>query len=159
MAFNRMRLIGGVGLVLAALAPAALAQDQAKVLEQRQALMKAIGGNMKALNEIARGDRDEGPQDVARRAREINESAKRIAVMFQPEVHIGNVSGDLKTTAKPEIWQEPEKFRGGVAKLDQASLDLAAAADSGDKERIRTAVADLAKTCGGCHEVFRVKKQ
>ncbi len=159
MGFRKSVLFGTVGAVIAALASVAVAQDAAKVLEQRQAMMKAQGGNMKALSEIAKGERTETPQDIARRAREINESAKQIAVMFKPEFHAGNFSGGLKTTANERIWREPEQFTAAANRLELASAQLAMAADAGDQEKIKAAIGDMAKTCGGCHELFRVKKQ
>ena len=145
--------------MLAAAASVAVAQEAAKVLEQRQAMMKVIGGNMKALGEIAKGERTETAQDVGRRAREINEQAKRIAVMFKPEFHAGNVGADLKTTAADRIWKEPEQFTAAANRLELASVQLAAAADAGDQEKIKAAIGEMAKTCGGCHELYRIKRQ
>jgi len=104
------------------------------------------------------GESTEAPEEVARRAREINEAAKRIAALFEPEVHIGNVDGGLKTTANERIWQEPEKFAESAAQLEQASLQLAMAAEAGDNAKIRAAIGDLGKSCGGCHQLYRVKK-
>ena len=158
MTIRKSVLFGGVGLVLVGLASAGFAQEAAKVLEQRQALMKAVGGNMKALGEIAKGERTETPQEVGRRAREINANAKQIAMMFKPEFHTANVTGDLKTTASEKIWKEPAQFSDSSSKLELASAQLATAADAGDQEKMKAAIGELAKTCGGCHELYRVKK-
>lgn len=159
MRIGKSALLGAVGFTLAAFGTTAVAQEAAKVLEQRQALMKAQGGNMKALGEIAKGERTEAPQEIAKRAQTLREDAKQIAVMFKPEFHVGNVSGDMKTTASEKIWAEPEKFTAAANNLELASAKLEEAANSGDQEQIKVAIGGVGKTCGGCHELYRVKKQ
>ena len=159
MQINRTMLFGGMGVVLATLASAAIAQEAAKVIEQRQAMMKVIGGNMKALGEIAKGDRTETPQEIGRRAREVSEQARQIAVMFKPEFHTANVTGGLKTTASEKIWQDPQEFTASANRLELASAQLTTAAEAGDQEKIKAAIGEMTKTCGGCHELYRVKRQ
>ena len=161
MTLIRSVLFGGAIFALAGLTSVAFSQgapEAPQVLQQRQAMMKAIGGNLKALNEISKGERTESMQDVSRRAREVSEAAKQISVMFKPEFHTANVGSDLKTSASEKIWKEPEQFTASANRLELASTQLAAAADANDQEKMKLAIADMAKTCGGCHELYRVKK-
>lgn len=158
MLVKRSVLFAGVALAVAGLASISFAQDAAKVIEQRQAMMKVFGGNMKALSEVAKGEKQATNEEIGKRARDINATAKQISLMFKPEFHVGNVGADMKTTASDKIWKEPEQFTGAANKLELASVDLAAAADAGDQEKIKAAIGAMGKTCGGCHEVYRIKK-
>lgn len=61
------------------------------------------------------------------------------------------------TKAKPEIWTEQAKFKGGNDKLVAETAKLAAAAKTGNLDDLKTAFAATADTCKACHDAFRNK--
>ena len=63
--------------------------------------------------------------------------------------------GDTK--ARPEIWEDPGKFKSAQERLAAAIPKLAAATDSGDKARIKEAFGEAAGACKNCHDNFRAK--
>ena len=60
-----------------------------------------------------------------------------------------------KTDAKAEIWQQPQQFAAGMAEFRQAAAAFHQAAAGGDLTAMKTAHADLGKTCKSCHDRFR----
>jgi cytochrome c556 len=65
---------------------------------------------------------------------------------------------DVKTGALPAIWNEPAKFKEAQDRLQSAVGSLVAASKGGDEGAIKSAIAGVGKTCGGCHENFRQKQ-
>ncbi|MEN3112677.1 c-type cytochrome [Uliginosibacterium paludis] len=59
------------------------------------------------------------------------------------------------TKADPKVFSEPEKFKAAYEKFTAATHGLPAAA--GDLATLKVAVADLGKTCKGCHDDYRMK--
>lgn len=132
-------------------------EDASKAIKARQDLMKSIGGNVKGLKEMLDGKTAETPAQAKERAEAISEAATKIAILFEPEYHISNVT-DIETTAKPEVWTDSEEFAKKADALQEASTKLAMAADTEDMDAIKAAFGDMTKTCGGCHQTYRVKK-
>lgn len=61
----------------------------------------------------------------------------------------------LDSRAKPEIWEEQDKFQAGADKLQQETAKLSSAAKSGDLNAIKAAFGAVAKSCKSCHDSFR----
>ena len=76
-----------------------------------------------------------------------------IASAFRKEITAG------KTDAKPEIWQEWDKFQEAVKTLEQESGQLAEVAQGNDMEAIEAQVKKLAGACGNCHKPYRKPKE
>lgn len=62
-----------------------------------------------------------------------------------------------KTEAKAEIWEQRVEFDKGMTRFNEAARLFQTAAAGGDLQAIRSAHADLGKTCGSCHDRFRLK--
>ena len=62
-----------------------------------------------------------------------------------------------KTDAKAEIWQQRAEFDKGMTAFNEAAKLFQTAAAGGDLQAIKTAHANLGKTCGSCHDRFRTK--
>jgi cytochrome c556 len=69
----------------------------------------------------------------------------------------GFVAGTDKgeTRAKPEIWTEADKFKGGMTKMQDEMSKLNAAAKTGDLAQLKTAFGAAAQTCKACHDNYR----
>ena len=68
----------------------------------------------------------------------------------------GSDTGD--TSARPEIWSQPDKFKAAALKLQDAAAKLAEAARTGNQDTIKTAFGTAANTCKSCHDDFRKKE-
>lgn len=69
----------------------------------------------------------------------------------------GFVAGSDKgeTKAKPEIWTEMDKFKGGMDKLQTETAKLAQLAKTGDMNMIKAQFGETAKSCKACHDNFK----
>jgi cytochrome c556 len=65
----------------------------------------------------------------------------------------GTDKGDTK--AKPEIWAEMDKFRGGATRMQDEMAKLNAAAKAGNLDAIKAAAGEVGKACKGCHDNYR----
>lgn len=59
------------------------------------------------------------------------------------------------TRAKPEIWNEPGKFKEEGDKMQAEAAKLGAAAKSGNLDAIKSAVGNVGGACKSCHDSFR----
>jgi cytochrome c556 len=141
-----------IGAALAAAAGAAPAQDNSRVLKDRQALMRQQGKDLGAIKAFLTGKGDQATAEAA--AANLTETMKKIPSLFPPGS--AAASPDGKYASKPAIWTEWDKFLA-VRNTAAAKADvLLAAVKSGAKPEIQAAFADLGKQgCGACHESFR----
>lgn len=61
------------------------------------------------------------------------------------------------TKARPEVWKDPGKFSAAQERLLSNLPKLAAAADTGDKAKLKEAFGETAAACKNCHDDFRAK--
>ncbi|HEX5509488.1 MAG TPA: cytochrome c [Pseudolabrys sp.] len=120
-------------------------------IAERQKLMKANGKEAKLGVAMTKG---ETPFDLAK--------AKKIFVTFEeaaqkmPGLFPENSKTGEKTTAAPKIWEDMADFKAKFVKLGQDAK--AAEASVKDLATFKTAFAEVGKNCGGCHKVYRIKK-
>ena len=65
----------------------------------------------------------------------------------------GSDSGD--TSAKPEVWSQPDKFKAAAQRLQDATAKLAEATKTGNPDAVKTAFNATSEACKSCHEDFR----
>lgn len=132
---------------------AAIAATASDVIAARQAHYKDIGRAFKTINDQLKT----ASPDLA----VIQANAAIVTRLGQQQnkenwFPAGTQSGQgLQTAAKPAIWQNPADFTAKRADFAKASATYAAIAAKGDLEAIRTATANVGKTCKGCHETYR----
>lgn len=131
-----------------------LAQDKEAAVKERQATMKRQGNDLKAIQNFVKG---EGDQAAAQKAiDDLLAIAPKIPDLFPQGTGIDQVS--IKTGAKPEIWQQWDKFKAIPPVLLSEEQKLAEAIKSGDKQATGAALASTGKNgCGACHNTFRQK--
>ncbi|NOR63990.1 MAG: hypothetical protein GQ535_16085 [Rhodobacteraceae bacterium] len=118
-------------------------------IEQRQAAMKAVGGQMRTLGGMAQG-KVAYDDFAAISALEIMRDA---AMTARPLFPSGTEMG-FETRAKPEIWAEGSEFDAIMGQLI-ANLDAAIAAEPADLASYRPLFGAVAGTCKACHEKYR----
>ena len=79
-----------------------------------------------------------------------------ISSRFPPGTGIGEVP--VKTRAKPEIWQQHDKFLAADKTVMAQIAALDAAVKSGDKPKIEAVFKEVG-FCSACHDTFRAKEQ
>ncbi|HEV2551219.1 MAG TPA: cytochrome c [Stellaceae bacterium] len=132
----------------------AQAQDKEAAIKLRRDTMKRQGDDFKAIADYAKG---EGDQAAAQKAvDDLLALNAKIVDLFPPGTSMADFPG--KTGAKPEIWQQFDKFKTIPAVLKTEEEKLADAVKSGDKAAIGAQVANTGKNgCGACHTPYREK--
>jgi cytochrome c556 len=148
IAATMMLAIAGMG------AGAASAQDKDRIVTERQEAMKQQGREMVAVRNYFQ---DKGDQAAAIAAmNSLQKSVPKVPDWFPAGTGIGEVP--VKTRAKPEIWQEHDKFLTADKTVIGQIATLDAAVKSGDKPRIEAAFKEVG-FCSACHDTFRAKEQ
>ena len=151
MPHSRMALlIGMLGLIL--MLTGAHAQDDEHILGYRQKVMKSMGASMGAIGDILKhklpfaGHIGVHASDISRMSAVIEEA-------FEKEITEG------RTDAKPDVWQDWDKFVAAAETLREEGAKLADIASAGDMAAIGAQVKNLGKACGDCHKPFRKPKE
>ncbi len=123
-------------------------------IEDRQALMKAIGKTVGGLAPIAKGEARFDAAAVAAGLAALNEHAMKldIAALFP----VGSETGG-DTTASPKIWEDTAGFTAAADKL-KADVAAAVATPAADLPAFQAQFGAIGKDCGACHGAYRVKK-
>ena len=134
----------------------AIAQEDP--IKVRKALMKDNGAQAKIASDMVKGDK---PFDLA--------AAQKVFATFEdaaakmPDLYpdstkssIGSFAADdFSPSAK--VWEDMADFKARFAKLGENAK--AARASVKDLDSFKAAMGNIGKNdCGGCHEVYRLKK-
>ncbi len=117
----------------------------------RKALMKANGQNAGVISKMVKG---EAPFDLA--------AAKKAFATFQdaaakmPSLFPDNSKTGGETAAAPKIWEDTADFKAKFVKFGEDAK--AAEASVKDLDSLKAALSVVGKDCGGCHELYRIKK-
>jgi len=142
------RILAVAALCLIGATAVVSAENQA---DNREAAMKKNGGAMGALAAIAKGEKDYDAEVVKTSLMSIKEAITVFPTYFP--------DGSEKDSeeASPKIWENKADFEAQAAKL-AADADALLAQLPADKAAVGAAMGTLGKNCGGCHEVYRIKK-
>lgn len=144
-----------VTLAVAMGAAAGQAQDKEAVIKQRQTLMKQQAADLKAIDAYAKGTGDQAT--ALAKATELTTLSPKIHSLFPPGTSLADFPG--KTEAKPDIWQNKEKFDALAATLHGEEEKLLETVKSGDRQAVAAQIGATGKNaCGACHNTFREKK-
>lgn len=135
-----------VGLALPAAAQFAKPEDAIKYRKSGMFVMATHFGRVAAM---ANGR-------VPFEAKVAAENAE-IATTMSKVVYAGFTDGTDKgdTKAKPEIWNEMDKFKAGATKMQEEMAKLNAAAKTGNLDAIKAAAGETGKACKACHDTYR----
>ncbi|HVY58729.1 MAG TPA: cytochrome c [Xanthobacteraceae bacterium] len=117
----------------------------------RQELMKANGREAKAGAAMAKG---EAPFDLGK-AKAIfttfADSAAKMPALFPENSKTGH-----DTTVSPKVWENMSDVKARFQKFEEDARKAAAATK--DLETFKVNFQSVGKSCGGCHEIYRIKK-
>jgi len=138
-----------LGSVLATSALAQSFQRPDQAIRYRQSSMTVMAAHFGALGAMANGRAPFDAQAAARHADVIAVVATLPWQGFTPGTDKGN------TKADPSIWTEPAKFKAAGDHLQEEVRKLAAAAKTGNLDKLKVAFGPAAASCKACHDDFR----
>jgi cytochrome c556 len=138
-----------VAIAIALGASAVVAQTNA--ISERKEIMKGVGAAAKTGAALARGTQ---PYDNAKAQAVFATYA--VAAAKMPSLFPDDSKTGGETTASPKIWEDMNGFKAAFAKFEADAK--AAQASVKDLDSFKAAFGAMGKNCGGCHEVFRIKK-
>jgi cytochrome c556 len=128
-----------------------LQKEQALALmKERHENYEKIGDAMKAIGRELKADTPDLAQ-VRAGAATISALAPKVESWFP----LGTGPDVGKTEARAEIWQKPADFAAKAKSFREAAAAFETAARGEDLGAIRSAQADLGKSCKGCHDLYR----
>jgi cytochrome c556 len=143
--------LAAVGIVVAG-SQVGMAQDKKKQVETRQAFMKKMGANSKAISDYGKGIGDKAKASAA--IDELIASTPKIAPLFVS----GTSSAEFPnfSYAKPTIWSDKAGFAQSIATLTDLETKLAPVVKTGTPQQVARAMATFGRQgCGGCHTPYR----
>lgn len=147
-------LLASVALTTLFLGAAPTYADGAGTIKYRQAVMSSIGGHMRAIVAIVRGEAGD-PADLALHA----EGMAALAALGDRLFPAGSGPAAGKTAALPRIWTEAEMFRAATETFRAETATLAALARAGDLPGVRRQLGVVGKNgCKACHVGFRARQ-
>ena len=117
-------------------------------VDYRQQTMKAVGGHMRAIVAIVRGEVPH-MDHLATHANAMADIAEIAPALF-PESSKG---GD----ALDAIWEDGEDFASKLDAFKEATSAFKNAAASGDRGQVMGAFRGLGQACKGCHDDYRAE--
>ncbi len=117
-------------------------------LNYREHTMEAIGGHMRAIVDIVRGDVPHNDH-LATHANAMADLAEIAPTLF-PESSKG---GD----ALDAIWENPDDFQSKLDAFKEATAAFKTAVESGDSGQIAVGFRGIGQACKGCHDNYRAE--
>jgi cytochrome c556 len=142
-----------IGAALTGVLGIGLAVAQDSPIKQRQAIMENNGKAMQLVSKMAKGETPYDAKAAADAMKTIHDGMPKFVTL----IPVGTEKGE-KTRAKPAIWQNKKDFEdwGKQLQEDTAKAQTAAA---GGLDSFKGAMAAVGKTCSGCHDDYREKKE
>ncbi len=130
---------------------AALAQDKpADVIKYRQNVMKSIAAVFGDIQAVAKGE-----VSFVAHVPALATHMSQMAAIMPAAFPRGTGRDANETRAKPEIWADWDKFAAAAKAMGTETAKMAQIAAGGDRAAIGAQVAEIGKTCGGCHRPYR----
>jgi cytochrome c556 len=141
-------------LAVAAIAAIGATAATADVAQKRDQLMRMNGGAMGALGAMAKGETEFDARVAALGFQALN----TVAAVFGDYYPEGSQSTEGKFYGSPKIWEDRAGFDAAVAEFAKVTA-AAMEAKPADKEAFLAVLGPIGKTCGTCHETYRVKAE
>ena len=122
------------------------------IVMERMMSMKSMGDGMKTIAAMVTG---KAPYDASK-AKAIAVEIKKHATGIPKQFPKGSIKGPSE--ALPAIWIDWDGFKGHADELAKFADQLAGTADSGKTVALGL-FAKMGKTCSGCHQDYRKKKE
>ena len=138
------------GILLLGLGAVSAQQDADKTAKTT---MKTTGKNVGALVAMVKGEKPYDQATVDASLAVLEETAKKLPTLFPDSLKGQKAEGDYSPS--PKIWENKADFDAHIATFAKAVAD--AKGKIKDADTLKASVPAIGKSCGGCHETFRVK--
>ena len=139
------------GALLLSIGAVVASQD---VANQTQTTMKATGRALGAvLGPMFKGEKPYDQAAVDTALTQLADTAKKLPTMFPESIKGLKVEGDYSSS--PKIWEDKAGFAAQVASFSKAVSEAKSKAK--DLDTLKASFPAISKSCGGCHETFRLK--
>jgi cytochrome c556 len=145
-----MRTVVIVGTLLLGVSAVVAQQDK---VNQNQTIMKSNGKNAGVLAAMVKGEKPYDQAAVDAALTQLDETAKKLPTMFPESVKGLKADGDY--SASPKIWEDKAGFDAHIATFAKAVTEAKASVKNLDALKVSLPI--LGKSCGGCHETYRLK--
>lgn len=148
------RVVAALALTTLFAVPFAAQAQFAKVddaIDYRKSAFFVMGQHFGRVGAVVKGEKPYDKAAVEADIAVIEALAKLPWQAFTPDSDKG------RTKAKPEIWQEKDKFKAAADKMQAEVTKLGAASKTGDLAAIKTAFGATAQTCKACHDNYKSK--
>jgi cytochrome c556 len=145
-----MRTVVVVGTLLLGVGAVVAQQD---LVAKAQTQMKGNGKNAGALAAMVKGDKPYDQATVDAAMTQFEDTIKKFPTLFPDSIKGMKAEGDYSASAK--VWEDKAGFDAHVATFAKAVTD--AKASIKDLDTLKAALPVIGKSCGGCHETYRVK--
>jgi cytochrome c556 len=145
-----MRTVVVVGTLLLGVGAVVAQQDQ---VAQTQAQMKGNGKNAGALAAMVKGEKPYDQATVDTAMAQFEDTVKKFPTLFPASIKGMKAQGDY--SASDKVWDDKAGFDERVAAFSKAVSDAKASVKNLDT--LKAAMPAIGKSCGGCHETYRVK--
>ena len=151
------RLTAALAVVAVACASVTIAQSQsaAEIVKARQQGLKSLGAAFKSVRDELRSASPDSAK-IKAAAADITRAAGVIDTWFPAGT--GPESG-VKTDARPEVWADAAGFVAARETFVREADKWSHLGDSTDASAWKDAAASLGRSCKGCHDKYRVKKE
>ena len=144
-------------MIRTALAVAVLAFGATALVAQtdpiaaRKVLMKANGDQNRLATAMIEGKAPFNLDEAKKVLATFVEAGEKAPALFPDNSKTGG-----ETAALPKIWEDTADFKARFVKLGNDAK--AAGASVKDLDSLKITFPEFAKNCGGCHELYRLKK-
>jgi cytochrome c556 len=145
-----MRTVVVVGTLLLGVSAVVAQQD---LVNQDQTTMKSNGKNAGILAAMVKGEKPYDQAAVDAALTQLNDTAKKLPTMFPESVKGLKPDGDYSASSK--IWEDKAGFDAHIATFAKAVADAKASVKNLDTLKVSLPI--IGKSCGGCHETYRLK--
>ena len=127
----------------------------ADLYSYRTATFGSIGNHMKAMGLMVKGKVPANKDDLVAHATALHQTSLTVPHLFPAGTGPDVVP---ETESLPKIWQDWAGFEAKAKALQDESAKLVAVAQGGDVVAFKAQFGAVGKTCGGCHDAYRLKK-
>jgi cytochrome c556 len=139
-----------VGTLLLGVSAVVAQQD---LVDQVQTLMKGNGKNAGALAAMVKGDKPYDQATVDAAMAQFEDTARKLPALFPDSTKGLKPAGDY--SASPKVWEDKAGFEAHIATFAKAVTDNKASIK--DLDSLKVTLPVIGKSCGGCHETYRLK--
>lgn len=155
MTFTKKALTAALaGLIFSSAAYAQPPSAEQRALNVRQAIFTLIAASNAPVGAMVRGRADFDMAVAEKSMTRVNQ----LSMMINDSFAMDTRGADLDTESLDKIWEDMDEFQEKAQALTDASAAALAAIATGDEGAAKNALSGVGRTCGGCHDDFRVEK-